>query len=269
MRLQPYLSQKLQDYFQDILHYAQQTIQEPDEVEHLHQFRVSTRRAQSILREFKGCFEPAYLQKSRQLLKRFIKVSNDARDLDVLLLTLSSWDLPDPLHLEELQIHLRRARKEAYGALHEELAKVPALLYALLGPKIVCKRSLKKALKDAFRRSIERLRRLGSSIHSDEEFHRFRVALKRARYIAELMVQRGLMPPKRLKRLKALQDLFGQIQDASVQSRRLLTLAQQEEFDKMTYMAMGKVMADLLERKERLKRRLREDLQKRLRALGV
>ena len=265
MKLRSYLADKLRYYFDSILFYADATIDDPDDAENLHQFRVNSRRANSILKEFGECFDKTYLQKTKSTLNGFIKMSNEARDLDVFLQRLQKLRLPPGMELDELVSVLQRKRNHAYQTLFGDLAKVPAILYALKRPVMRgCKTGVKKALKNHFKSRVKKLKSLGTSIKTDEEFHALRIALKRVRYVAELMVERKIMKKSRLRRLKALQDLFGEIQDAAVETRKIFDLAHNNSFTPTTLLAMGKVAGDLIEHKEQLKQELKSRLKREL-----
>ena len=270
MTLRAYLTQKLRGYYDKILSYADATIEDPADTENLHQFRVNTRRAKTILKEFEDCFEPEYLQKAKSTLGDFIKMSNEARDIDVFIQRIKEYPLPEGMSLDELKAVLQEMRLSVYDTLFGDLAKVSALLYALQEPRFeACEEDVDEELKRRFSKRLDRIRKLGPVIESDEEFHALRIAIKRARYMAELMVERNLLKKQRLKKLKALQDRFGEIQDTAVETKKLFDLANAISFAPSTVMAMGKMAGDLIERKERLKRKLKGSLKKRLKKIGA
>src|SRR5262249_14864582 len=74
------------------------------------------------------------------------------------------------------------------------------------------------------RRLIKTARRLSKSPDEDG-VHRLRIALKRARYVAELSTPKGKKNRRFLAAAKALQDLLGEHQDATVAKERLRAAA--------------------------------------------
>ena len=212
MKLQSFLSTKLTSYYERIQYFAELSIRDSVNPENLHQFRVFCRRAEAIVREFKECFDSFYRHRVLQRLKSFLHLSTRARDLDVLLEHLYS-----SCSSRELINLIERQRAKAYQEIKGELAAVGAYLYGIKEPKIECSKKLKKTLRKHFKKRLRALKIQG-------DLHKLRIRLKRVRYVAELMVEVGLIGKKRLKKLKKLQDILGQIHDASVQIAYLKSL---------------------------------------------
>src|SRR5262245_13261360 len=59
-----------------------------EDVEHVHQLRVGTRRAAAALRMFADAFPRKHLKPTRQTLRTIRRAAGDARDWDVFLLGL-------------------------------------------------------------------------------------------------------------------------------------------------------------------------------------
>src|SRR5207247_11251324 len=70
-------------------HYLPLAVKHADEdLEHVHQLRVGTRRARAALDIFAACLPAKALKKVRKQLKRLRRAAGEARDWDVFLITL-------------------------------------------------------------------------------------------------------------------------------------------------------------------------------------
>jgi len=174
----------------------------------VHRFRTNGRRVEAILTEFSP-----ETRNRKKLLKRLAKLRKQAgkvRDLDVQIAFLKELKLPDHRDQRLKMIHwlqeerARRARK---------LAKV---FDSDLGGEI--RKRLRRAraeLKldgiDPLFSAYAQLPRPGNGPLNEKALHEFRIAAKRARYLAEL----GDTPPAKsfVEQLKRAQDGIGDWHD--------------------------------------------------------
>ena len=207
---------------------------EAGDPEGIHQLRVSLRRLRSALLFLKphlGSRAAALNREARRALKRL----GPARDLDVFLLETLPPVIDAHPAVSSLP-RLRDAARERRDAAHESARKlilgrrfnrfVLDLLRVAHGGGLVVRDADEPLLKTARRRLIGRYRSLmkaGSGFDrlTEPERHRVRIALKKLRYACDY--SRTLFPGPAvdtcLRRLSALQDALGHLNDASVARR--------------------------------------------------
>jgi CHAD domain-containing protein len=173
-------------------------------------------------------------------LRWFASSLGDARDLDVYTEHLRAYvqELPPQQRagLSGYQMYLRRERAEARHKASEAVAspRAAALLDDLAslvaaGPTTGALRrwgslSVRDAMRQSIRRSVNRVRRLGSQLTGrarPAELHALRIKAKRLRYELEFFAD--VYPPLKqtAKECKALQDLLGTHQDVYAAMERL------------------------------------------------
>jgi CHAD domain-containing protein len=221
-----------------------------EDPEELHDMRVATRRLRAALDLFAEVL-PARAQGYREELRWLGSVLGAVRDLDVqregmrdLSDTLAGWSAA-ALHVDGhhpladlsalLERERDRARTELLAALDStrwerlfaglsSMARQGPLGRALATrvPAAIGVPDLVVARHDKVARAARRARRSG--VVSD--FHRLRISCKRLRYSLEFSadVYDGRTAPY-VRRLTALQDELGLLQDAEVASTRLAELA--------------------------------------------
>lgn len=182
------------------------------EADNVHGFRTTTRRLQTLLELIPGRHRNQ--KKLMKMLDRIRRRAGKVRDIDVQLAALRSLKVPlEPRRKTQLMQHLIEARAE-----HE--------------------RKLRKLLKtDSLRELRKRLRRTAREIQLDsirdplalakeilesaapsngpvteESLHRCRLAVKRARYAAEL-ANKSAESTQFMAQLKRLQDTLGNWHD--------------------------------------------------------
>lgn len=100
----------------------------------LHDLRVAVRRSRSVLRQFKEVFPPAELERYREELRWLQRLTGEARDLDVWVLTFEDMRalVPSSMRadLDPLLAALRRRRLEARARMLDGLrsARLQSLL---------------------------------------------------------------------------------------------------------------------------------------------
>ena len=207
--------------------------------EGVHQLRVGLRRLRSVLKAFKGVARGEALEGFDVGLKALAKRLGPARDWDVFLGGLAA-DTAEALGDDRRLSALRRAaeakRDAAYHALRRELEGAAFRRLAFDGVSLLLRRPWRSeadaadvealdAPPAAFAGSIldkrwRKLRDRGEGIagHSPEALHAVRLEAKRLRYAAELFAPLwgGKAARRFLKRLAALQEALGTVNDAAV-----------------------------------------------------
>ncbi|NTU68303.1 MAG: CHAD domain-containing protein [Chlorobiaceae bacterium] len=209
------------------------------DTEFLHDYRVATRRARSILRQVKGVFEPHRTAWALQGLRELGKRSNRLRDCDVYLLRQAEYldILPSELRpgLKRFFSTLANERREQHRRFCEYLASNEYRNFMQEWAGFISCEQLPdqetapesavptrivagKAVRRAWKKVIVHGRRIGCKENS-AELHELRIDCKRLRYILEFFS--SLFPDKTGARLighlKELQENLGDFVDVSVQ----------------------------------------------------
>jgi CHAD domain-containing protein len=230
-----------------------------EDPEELHQMRVATRRARAILRAARPMFAAKPIEALREELGWLGAALGGQRDLDVmwdhLRAEVRALDLHDRqagrVLLRRLEAARRRARAELltaldsprYFTLLDRLADTiegPPVVDPALSPVTIAGRAFKK-----LRKTVKGL----AEAPTDDALHVVRIKAKRARYATELAVPDLGRPAERfVDRVKELQDLLGEHQDAVVAEARLRELAQETPGPRVGF------VAGLLADRQRLRR---------------
>ena len=199
--------------------------------EGVHQLRVAMRRLRSDLRTLGDAVDPVWREAMEPRLRQVADAAADARDADVMSVRLRGEADASTTALAPLFETLERRRAvardrlmamldgEAYVALLNDL--VAATVTPPAGPADgPAEDALGSLALGAWDRLEERADPLDDD-SPDEDFHRTRIAVKRARYAAELAARslqgKAADGAERLgERLAGLQDLLGDVQDAAV-----------------------------------------------------
>jgi CHAD domain-containing protein len=221
--------------------------------EAVHQARVATRRLRSNLKTLEPLLSRAPLDRLRDDLAWIGGLLGAVRDLDVLIdrVERASGRLPRAQRDETASIAaaLRDDRRIRHLELVEgmESVRYVNLLIALVeasespplaGPSSRRAKPVYRALaRKAWRRTSRAVARLDEQA-SDAELHEVRKRAKRSRYAAEL--GRGMFgkPSRRFaKRLEAVQDDLGELQDAVTAEEYLGSLAARRLSGSAAYVA--------------------------------
>ena len=204
----------------------------------LHDFRVATRKARSLLGEMKRVFPPSVVRRLRSDLGWLGQCTGPVRDLDVHLLEISpvagDGDGGEGNATAMLRGHLEESRKREYRALCRTLRsaryrRVRSAFRKFLESEPPARPRSENALVPIATLSAARIlkvyRRIlaeGRAIGDDspaESLHELRKSCKRLRYLLEFF--RDIHPAKPVERtiarLKRLQDNLGAYQDVQVQ----------------------------------------------------
>jgi CHAD domain-containing protein len=214
------------------------------DTEFLHDYRICVRKARSVLSVFKKAIDPVLLVDLKARYRTLGSRTNRLRDLDVHLL---GWDrqvqrVPPDLQagLDELHAdivaqrsgeHRRLRRHLRSQRYHAEIAALEELLARLPGEARHADTPTRQLADQLLWRSFRTLQRGGAALtpaSPDEHVHDLRIEGKKLRYLAEFFGP--LYPPQLkalLKRLKQLQDVLGEFNDACVQQDSLRAWLQQ------------------------------------------
>ena len=210
----------------------------------LHDFRVATRRARSLLREMKGVFPAAVTRRLRADFGWLGQRTGPVRDLDVHLMEFGDdaggGDAGQDHAIAALRAYLEASRKREFRALCRTLRsaryrRLRAALGKFLGSEPPVHPQSANALVPVGVLSAARIlkvyRRIlveGRAITDEspsESVHDLRKTCKRLRYLLEFF--RDVHPAKAVERtiarLKRLQDNLGAYQDVQVQRAVLET----------------------------------------------
>lgn len=232
--------------------------------ENLHQHRVAARRTRAFLRAAGAHLDPEWRRSLSGGLGALGEVTGPLRDLDVLLEhvadELHGLDEADREGADTLVAGLeldreiaRRHLREAFDGNAYRVLLVRLRLPPRLAPGVE-RVPLEQIARKEFRRLSKTVDRLGK--HPGEAaIHGLRIALKRARYAAELAAPEGRTGQRFLADARILQDLLGEHQDAVVaeQHLRAATVAD-------TRTAAAFVAGRLAERQRARRDRVRERL---------
>jgi CHAD domain-containing protein len=205
-----------------------------DDPENLHQHRVAARRARAFLRAARAYLDPVWRRTLAASLAELGEATGPVRDLDVLLehvrRELDGLDEPDRagggMLVATLELERESAGRRLLDALDGDGYR--ALLLRLRQPPRLAPEvdavPLARIARAEFRRLVNAVDRLGR--HPDETaIHRLRIAVKRARYAAELSAPKGKAGRRFLADARTLQNLLGEHQDAVVAEQRLRSSA--------------------------------------------
>jgi CHAD domain-containing protein len=203
---------------------SNRTLRSPEIVE-IHDLRVGIRRFTQVLLVFKACFPAKEVKRVRRALKKTMALAGAVRDLDVAAGILGKSRLAEAATFRS---HFQGRPKEARRILVDKLQRWTR---QRIFPKWRRKLSLTSAngrggpagaVEDVANEMTPRLvrrfcalgERAAAGTDQMEQLHQLRIAAKKVRYTLELFA-----PPhesviqERLRQLKKLQDLLGEIHD--------------------------------------------------------
>ncbi len=220
--------------------------------EFVHQFRVSLRRLNSLLKVFKPALPTRFQQNWTKRVKALSQITGDVRDLDVMRAgilepMLQSTEQPISEHAAAALGSLDKARQEAGGQVQQLRYGGPVLLFARDlhdldtsdFPKSL-PRFAEKQLAELHRTAVKRLARTLKA-PTPESAHRFRIALKHLRYSCEFFAPLfdNVEMMEYAKAVAGLQDAFGFINDFHVALSRLQGWVKQEAIARETREAVA------------------------------
>jgi CHAD domain-containing protein len=206
-----------------------------EDSESLHQARVATRRARALLRAADGLVDEAWAAGLRAELKWLGALLGPVRDLDVLVEHVDSeiagLDREDARAFASIRRRLEQQRSGTRAVLLEAMSdpryfrlldRLEQAGTAHAGDGTV---SLERIAQQAFKRTRKAMKALSRN-PTDDELHRVRIEVKRARYAGELAEPvLGKAGARFVRAAKDVQDVIGDHQDAFVAELRMRELA--------------------------------------------
>ena len=247
----------------------------------LHDLRVATRRTRSALSQLGGVLPAEAVAPFAADFKWLGELTGPCRDLDVWLLDLSARrdDLAvgEATALSPFESEVRAARDRAHaevvlGLTSPRCRRLLESWEAFLSKQAATAEPPQDAntpvkvfaggrITKAFQSVLRRGRDLGGD-SPPEALHRLRIAAKKLRYLLEFF--RSLYPAERvgprIKELKGLQDVLGELNDRQIQRANLGVFARGLEgiVDAGTLAAMSDLGSDLDYRQRELRRTFRD-----------
>ncbi len=195
-----------------------------EDVENVHQLRVSTRRAMAILNAFGELLPSRRRRWVKRKLKQVRQSAGTARDLDVLTARFDEFDVRNGAR-ERLLAELRERRckaQEPIVKIHQKLGsgvlkqQCDELIERIRWRGKRAEPNFEHAASKWQRGAIKRFFKASDGDFSDiEQLHAFRIAGKQLRYTMEIFV--GAMPPAYRNdlypKIEQVQDRLGKIND--------------------------------------------------------
>jgi CHAD domain-containing protein len=223
----------VQHHFAGVLEHA------ADDPEHVHQLRVSTRRADAALRLFRTCLPRRVYKAARQRLRGLRRAAGEARDWDVFALELEERRRVPATQRQGIDFLIGYAQGQRDAAQHPLDAEVQAqqgdyeTFLELLLDEVRPSEELgdEASLLDLARQTLVRreqaLEEAASADLADyASLHRVRIAGKKLRYAMEVFADcfgpefRATLYP----RVEEMQEILGRANDSHVAAQRLTAL---------------------------------------------
>ncbi|WP_261858776.1 CHAD domain-containing protein [Photobacterium sanguinicancri] len=239
-----------------------------DNLEFLHQYRVSLRRTRSLMKQLKYLCPKKHYPTLNIHFKTLMAHTNQLRDLDVYLQKMDDYfDCLDHIHHQGLARFfddLQDARKGSYKTLKRWLksdeyqqqnqriekqltSKWYSGFQADNASPSLKQISCKEAAKQAITASYQEIRQYCDAINNDSDdsqIHQLRIACKQLRYCLEYfspLLKRNALTVE-LTLLKTLQDNLGDFNDASVQLQFLLSYRANKKPSSHRYRAISELI---------------------------
>ncbi|MFT7824146.1 MAG: CHAD domain-containing protein [Sulfurimonas sp.] len=231
---------------EEIKTYRETLLENPGEIEALHQFRIHMRKLRALLQEFETFFDPAWVKTHKKVLATLMEETNAKRDNDVAIADVKTFkqqfSSKDRKFLNELKDSMQKKEEklkrkltafmsgptlstelETLGSIfknsdiYPDLAKQPLILIAI---GVIDKR-------------IREIIAEGKHLKEKDKkaYHKLRIQFKKLRYLLELLSP--IIPPDRLENtlthLKKIQTILGEINDLQVQKRELKAFDQKKK----------------------------------------
>jgi CHAD domain-containing protein len=210
----------------------------------LHQYRVRLRRLRALLSRLRRVVPRGLAVALGKDLRDLARRTNRLRDLDVLLLAEDAYrlrlreDLRSGLDRAYVAVRrlrglergrlVRLLRSRSYSVRLDRMQGLLAEAAVRPAPRKACRpidRLVRKRIRKAYRGLAREADRLPPAV-PDAGYHRLRIHCKRVRYLLDLfreLLEEG--PVAALsRRLRALQEVLGTINDLAVQRGRLAEL---------------------------------------------
>ncbi|MDQ6828412.1 MAG: CHAD domain-containing protein [Gemmatimonadota bacterium] len=223
---------------------ARKRLDDPDDAEALHDFRVAIRRLRSSLRAYREQLEGSVSTKTRRMLGKLASATGASRDDEVHLAWLDEQAAHGTARQRHgfnwLRDHLKARKEEDDGELRREVRRDFERVRRRLDRRLrhyrvemqlgesrpaSSGREVTGHILIALARELDDALKRVHSIEDEAEAHRARIAGKRLRYALEPLrvdpeLNRLIVPL--LELLKTLQDQLGDVHDASVFSETII-----------------------------------------------
>jgi CHAD domain-containing protein len=256
------------------------------DVECLHRYRVLLRRTRSLLGLMKGILPADDMQALRQELVLIAARTNRLRDLDVFLAALPDCAvlLPEPLRpgLAGVSAEARRERGLERGRVlsllrsRDYATRMDALAEACAAPDSYSstplasepvERAARQRLWKQCRSVLKAIPARHSAPSSDNELHRLRIGVKKARYLLDIFGD--FFDPEAVALLTAryrqLQCVLGDVSDLGAQQRHVLALLERRGATAAGVLetaAVGALAASLFARQKQAREAVAKHLQR-------
>lgn len=244
--------------------------------EALHDFRVAARRTRSAIGQLKRALPPDAATHFAGEFKWLGDVTGDCRDLDVWILDLENRHRKLPK--EEVADHsmvidlVHGARARAHAKVVRGLSSVRfrqllidwriflADEWTTIGTAPDAETAVEEFSRRRIRKAFKRVQRRSLEIDKDPDaaaLHRLRISAKKYRYLLEFF--RSLFEPKqisaRIRKLKVLQDVLGELNDLDFQRSRLVAISSELEIapDSGALTLVGCLQSDVDHRQRQLR----------------
>lgn len=226
-----------------------------EDVEHVHQLRVASRRAVAAVEIFWDLLPPRRARWLRKRLKEIRRTAGEARDDDVLALRLEKWSTQHPavgLVLKQVRRH-RRGAQQPIQKIHRKLVAerfergLSELLQRIRWRDK--RRRREPSFAAAARQSLKAfLTEFQAAAQADFDdlaaLHQFRIAGKQLRYAIEVFA--AAFPPalreEQYPLVEQLQELLGDVNDHATAQGRVQSWLDEAE-DEELRAALKKLLA--------------------------
>jgi CHAD domain-containing protein len=220
-----------------------------EDIEDVHDMRVSTRRMRSALRIFMPYFKGKVIRSFRASLRKVADALGAVRDLDVLIDNLHKYEKKHSASLQGAIALLDAQRGEARTALHKGLGRkdyhrfilhfgefltTPGANARATDNGVLAPNRVRHILPTLIYEHLGAVRAYDAAIEDGdpETLHALRIEFKRLRYLTHFFEEvLGDTTGSFLKDLKAIQDHLGRMQDIRVASDRLEDLLSELDDD--------------------------------------
>lgn len=228
-------------------------LDQPDDIEEVHQARVACRRLRQAFAFFGDCFEQKQMADWKKATKKLLRQLSLARDLDVhaaflrtFIDELSADSKKTRPGLERLLLRIQQRRREAQGDvlraadrfqkkkilinIHLQTEKI---LFQLRQPQPSAQDALRQRLQEQLGSAFEQMKEKESFLDDPKDFaghHALRIAVKRFRYRLEIAddIMGGLLSSF-VKTAKTLQTQLGDLHDCVVWQEELEDFVDREK----------------------------------------
>lgn len=207
--------------------------------EFLHKYRVSLRKARSILSQLHGVLPDDKTDFLKSGLSEINILTSHARDLDVYLIRIKEYSeaMPDS-DLNSFLFFIKKSVDVEYAKISELLKSKNYKKMRSDFLKILTQKHDDKTSELSLVTAVDRIKKLYSKIErkgaklddasQDGQFHELRICCKKTRYLLEFLEKMHESDKLSyvIKKVKSLQSILGDHQDLSVQQQKIIMIAE-------------------------------------------